>query len=62
MRVKNGKCIRRLSVRTLWAQRKRNLIAAAAIVLTTLLFTALFTVVMSINVSYQTYQFRQLGG
>lgn len=62
MRVKNGKCIRRLSVRTLWAQRKRNLIAAAAIVLTTLLFTALFTVVMSINASYQTYQFRQLGG
>ena len=62
MRVKNGKCIRRLSVRTLWAQRKRNLIAAAAIVLTTLLFTALFTVVMSVNASYQTYQFRQMGG
>lgn len=62
MRVKNGKCIRLLSVRTLWVQRKRNLIAAAAIVLTTLLFTALFTVVMSINATYQTYQFRQLGG
>ena len=62
MRVKNGKCIRRLSVRTLWAQRKRNLIAAAAIILTTLLFTALFTVVLSINATYQTYQFRQLGG
>ncbi len=62
MRVKNGKCIRRLSARTLWAQRKRNLIAAAAIVLTTMLFTALFTVVMSLNASYQTYQFRQLGG
>ena len=62
MRVKNGKCIRLLSVRTLWVQRKRNLIAAAAIVLTTLLFTALFTVVLSINSTYQTYQFRQLGG
>ena len=62
MRVKNGKCIRRLSIRSLWAWRKRNIIATIAVILTTLLFTALFTVVMSINASYQTYQFRQLGG
>ena len=62
MRVKNGKCIRKLSIKTLWAQRRRNLIAIIAIVLTSLLFTSLFTVVLSINASYQTYQFRQLGG
>lgn len=62
MKVKSGKCIRRLSLRSLWANRRRNLIAIAAIVLTTLLFTALFTVAMSINSSYETYQFRQIGG
>lgn len=62
MKVKNQQCIRRLSYKSLWASRKRNLIAIIAIALTTLLFTSLFTIVMSINSSYQTYQFRQLGG
>ena len=62
MKVKNQQCIRRLSYKSLWASRKRNLIAIIAIALTTLLFTSLFTIVMSINSSYQTFQFRQLGG
>lgn len=62
MRVNSRKCVRKLSLRTLWAQRRRNSIAVIAILLTTLLFTSLFTVVLSINASYQTYQFRQLGG
>lgn len=62
MNVKNRKCIRKLSFKTLWASRKRNIIAIAAIALTTLLFTSLFTVAMSINASYQTYTFRQIGG
>ncbi|MGN0395276.1 MAG: ABC transporter permease [Coprococcus sp.] len=62
MNVKNRKCIRRLSFRSIWASRKRNIIAIIAIILTTLLFTALFTVSMSINSSYQTYTFRQIGG
>lgn len=62
MKVKNQKCIRKLSRKTLYAYRKRNLIAVFAIVLTTILFTTLFTIVMSINASYETYQFRQIGG
>lgn len=62
MKVKNQQCIRHLSYKSLAASRKRNLIAILAIALTTLLFTSLFTIVMSINSSYQTYQFRQLGG
>lgn len=62
MQVKNKKIIRQLSFRTLWASRKRNLIAIIAIALTTLLFTSLATVTMSINSSYQTYTFRQIGG
>lgn len=62
MKVKNQKCIRKLSRKTLYAYRKRNLIAVFAIVLTTILFTTLFTIVLSINASYETYQFRQIGG
>ncbi len=60
--VKNRKCIHRLSARSLWASRKRNAIAITAIALTTLLFTSLFTIVMSMNSSYEIYSFRQAGG
>ena len=62
MKVKNQKCIRRLSYKSLWASRKRNMIAIFAIALTTLLFTSLFTILMSLNASYETYNFRQAGG
>lgn len=62
MRVKNRKCIRRLSFKSLWASRKRNIIAIYAIALTTLMFTSLFTIMLSVNSSYETYNFRQAGG
>ena len=62
MNVKNHAVIRQLSFKTLWASRKRNIIAIIAIILTSLLFTSLFTVAMSINKSYEMYSFRQLGG
>lgn len=62
MNVKNRKCIRKLSWRSLWASRKRNIIAIIAIILTALLFTSLFTIAMSINSSYEMYTFRQVGG
>ena len=55
MKVKNQKCIRRLSSRALKASRKKNIIAVTAIALTTLLFTVLFTIALSLNNSYQTY-------
>ena len=61
MNVKNRSCIRRLSFKTLLASRKRNLIAIVAIILTTLLFTSLFTIVLSINETNQNYQFRSVG-
>ena len=61
MNVKNRGCIRRLSFRTLMASRKRNAIAVLAIALTTLLFTSLFTIVLSINETNQNYQFRSVG-
>jgi putative ABC transport system permease protein len=62
MNVKNRKCIRKLSFKTLMTNRKRNLIAIFAISLTTLLFTSLFTIALSLNASYETYQFRLAGG
>lgn len=62
MKVKNGSCIRHLSFKTLMAAKKRNIIAVLAIALTALLFTSLFTIVMSINETNQNYQFRSVGG
>ena len=62
VKVKNRKTILRLSIRSFRASGRRNMIAALAIALTTILFTSLFTIAMSLNSSYQTYTFRQIGG
>ena len=62
MKVANRKCIRRLSLKSMRASRTRNLIAILAIALTTILFTSLFTVALSINRSIQESNFRQCGG
>ena len=62
MKIRNRRPVRRLSMRTLKASGRRNIIAACAIALTTLLFTSLFTIVLSINSSYETSTFRQIGG
>lgn len=62
MKVKNKRCIRNLSFKQFKAAKTRNLIAIVAIALTTLLFTSLFTVAMSLNSSYEEYTFRQIGG
>ena len=44
------------------AAKTRNIIAIAAIALTTILFTSLFTVAMSMNKSFEEANFRQAGG
>ena len=62
MRVSNGTCIRRLTGKSLRASRTRNIIAVAAIALTTVLFTSLFTIALSINEGIQQSNFRQAGG
>lgn len=62
LNVPNKKCIRRLSDRSLKAAKTRNIIAVIAIALTTVLFTSLFTIAMSINASFQQGNFRQAGG
>ncbi len=60
-RVPNRKVIRRLSYRTMKEKGKKNLIAILAIALTSLMFTALFTVGMSILDSMQESTMRQVG-
>ncbi len=62
MKVANRKCIRRLSIRSMKAARVRNKVAVVAIALTTLLFTALFTITMSMIRSFEESNFRQVGG
>lgn len=61
-KVSNGKCVRRLGLRSMRAARTRNVIAALAIALTTILFTALFTIAATINYSFQQANFRMAGG
>lgn len=62
IRVSNKKCIHNLSKKSMAASKTRNIIAILAIALTTILFTALFTIAMSINDSFQEANFRQVGG
>lgn len=59
--VSNKKIIRLLSLRTMKEKRWKNLIAVLAIGLTTLLFTALFTVGGSMMSSIQEATMRQVG-
>ena len=61
-KVKNKKVINRLSRRTLAARQKKNIVVILAILLTTMLFTALFTVAGALNESFQESTMRQVGG
>ncbi len=62
LKVANSKCIRHLSQRALKASGIRNMIAILAIILTTVLFTSLFTIAVSLNEGIQQNTFRQVGG
>ena len=62
MKISNGMCVRRLAWKSLRAGCARNCIAILAIALTTVLFTSLFTIALSINEGVQQNTFRQVGG
>ena len=62
IRVNNGASVRRLAWKSLRANRARNRVAALAIALTALLFTSLFTILMSMNEGSQQADFRRVGG
>lgn len=62
VKVSNRACIRHLGFQSMKAAGTRNLIAILAIALTTVLFTSLFTIALSINEGFQDSNFRQVGG
>lgn len=62
LKVNNQKTIHLLSKSSFGANRLRNLFAVVAIVLTTVLFTGLFTVAGSLTASMEESTMRQVGG
>lgn len=62
LNVKNKKTINRISIKSMKANRLRNLVAIIAIALTTVLFTTIFTIGLSFNEALQQSNFRQAGG
>ena len=62
MKVNNKKCVRKIATRCLLSNKRRNVITVAAIVLTAVLFTSIFTIALSLKSSYETSIFRELGG
>ena len=60
-RVKNSRCISRISRRSLASGRTRNLIAILAIMLTAILFTTLFAIAGGILDTIQMQTARQVG-
>ncbi len=60
-KVKNSKVIGKISRRSLKSGKTRNIIAVAAIILTAVMFTALFTVGMSVIEAFQLSTMRQVG-
>lgn len=61
IKVNSKKSLAKLSLKKLKANRGRNMIAICAIVLTTIMFTSLFTIGMSLLDSMQQSTFRQIG-
>ncbi|MBQ8410494.1 MAG: ABC transporter permease, partial [Ruminiclostridium sp.] len=61
MKVGNKKCIFNLSLKNMKASKMRNIISVFAVALTTILFTAFFTIFMTIIDSTQFSNFRMVG-
>lgn len=61
MKVANNNCIRRLALRNMKASKTRNIVTVIAIILTTVLFTSLFTIAISIIDGFQEANFHQIG-
>ncbi len=62
LKVSNNIIIRKLSLRSFKVNRARNIIAVIAIALTSILFTSIFTIAMTMNYSWQQQTMRMLGG
>ncbi len=61
MKINNQKCVHRLSIRNLLAAKTRCIVSVIAIALTTILFTSLFTILMTMAKGFEESNFRQVG-
>ena len=61
-KVKNNKAVKRLAVKSFGASRTRNIMAIAAIVLTAVLFTAVFTIGLGLIKHTEQSSMLQAGG
>lgn len=61
MKVNNKKCVRRVSIKNLFAAKTRCIVSVIAIALTTILFTSLFTILMTMSKGFEESNFRQVG-
>lgn len=61
-RVNNKKLIRKLALKTVKANPKKNIVIIAAIALCTFMFTSLFTIGLSLVSKFQESTQRQSGG
>lgn len=62
IKVSNKRIINKLAIKSFKASKNRNIIAIIAIVLTTILFTSLFTLGIGMIESFQSQTIRQSGG
>ena len=61
MKINNKKCVSRVSVKNLFTSRTRCIVSVIAIALTTILFTSLFTILMTMEKGFEESNFRQVG-
>ncbi|MBG9979739.1 ABC transporter permease [Facklamia lactis] len=62
MKINNHSTIWKLSYKSLIRSQKRNRVAIVAMILTCVLFTSLFTMVINLNHNLQEHQFKLAGG
>lgn len=61
-KVKNKKVLRKIAWATLRENKKKNVLILLAVILTSMMFTTLFSVVLSLNATTQNATMRQVGG
>ena len=61
MKIHNKKCVRRVSIKNLLTAKTRCIVSVIAIALTTILFTSLFTILMTMSKGFEESNFRQVG-
>ena len=62
LKVKNKKAVQRIAWKSYHSNKTRNIIAIFAIMLTTMLFSALFTIGITMNASSEMQSMRLTGG